>query len=562
MDVHTVEVPGPTGCGAPCPRWQLIAISVVFAGVQFGWALQLSLLTPYVQELGLPHFWSSFIWLCGPISGLLVQPYVGAWSDRCRTKWGRRRPFVAVGAVLVAVAVILIGNASDLGRLLGDGLDGSTPRAILVFVLGFWLLDIANNTIAGPCRALVADLAGATQREEANAYTAMWLSIGNFLGYGAGAIGQWHAWLPFLQTEACGRACADLKGAFFCAVLFLAICTAVTLIVAKETLPGDSPEDVESTALSCQSKEVCFSALSSTGAAKRRCCSDTIAAVDGIMQLPESMRRLMVVQALSWLGWFSFFLYNTDWMARDVYGGLPQALNGTPSATLDTYNNGVRAGSFGLLLKSAVSAVVSPFVKPLCERFGATRTWAFGNAWRGILLAATTVVVAAAQPPNTADKGAAIALIALLGIAWSISMSVPYALTAQYTTASGGGQGLAMGVMNLAIVVPQVVVALGSGPLDSMFGGSNEPAFVAGAVVSFISAWAAVRLLPRPVVSYAALHDTVEMQQQQLPPTLRSGHAGIVAEGETAHAEGPYYEIDLDGSGKGSARRGERQPFL
>ncbi|KAG7586014.1 MFS transporter superfamily, partial [Arabidopsis thaliana x Arabidopsis arenosa] len=81
----------------------MISVASIAAGIQFGWALQLSLLTPYVQLLGVPHKWSSFIWLCGPISGLLVQPSVGYFSDRCKSRFGRRRPFIATGALLVAL---------------------------------------------------------------------------------------------------------------------------------------------------------------------------------------------------------------------------------------------------------------------------------------------------------------------------------------------------------------------------------------------------------------------------------------------------------------------------
>ncbi|GJP38470.1 hypothetical protein CLOM_g22906 [Closterium sp. NIES-68] len=99
---------------------KLATISVIAAGIQFGWALQLSLLTPYVQTLGIPHVWASFVWLCGPISGLLVQPLVGVWSDSCRSPWGRRRPFIFTGALLVMAAVLVIGFSADLGYLLGD----------------------------------------------------------------------------------------------------------------------------------------------------------------------------------------------------------------------------------------------------------------------------------------------------------------------------------------------------------------------------------------------------------------------------------------------------------
>lgn len=146
------------------PLKRLFRVASVACGVQFGWALQLSLLTPYVQELGVPHVWASLIWLCGPISGLLVQPIVGHLSDRCTSRFGRRTPFINAGAALIAVAVLVIGHSADIGWILGDSSGGvqsqRRPRAVTVFVTGFWLLDVANNVIQGPCRALLADLTG------------------------------------------------------------------------------------------------------------------------------------------------------------------------------------------------------------------------------------------------------------------------------------------------------------------------------------------------------------------------------------------------------------------
>ncbi|MBT2987315.1 MFS transporter, partial [Vibrio anguillarum] len=92
---------------------------------------------------------------------MIVQPVVGYYSDNCSSRFGRRRPFIAAGAALVMIAVFLIGFAADLGHASGDTLGkGFKPRAIAVFVVGFWILDVANNMLQGPCRALLADLSG------------------------------------------------------------------------------------------------------------------------------------------------------------------------------------------------------------------------------------------------------------------------------------------------------------------------------------------------------------------------------------------------------------------
>eukprot|EP00249_Psilotum_nudum_P012541 c23844_g1_i2 orf=1144-2028(-) len=211
--------------GGVVPLRTLALSSMVAAGVQFGWALQLSLLTPYIQTLGIEHSFSSFIWLCGPVTGLVVQPCVGAWSDKCKLKYGRRRPFILAGVFLICLAVISIGFAADIGYLLGDTREhcqtfrGTRVWAAVVFVLGFWLLDLANNTVQGPARALLADLSSSEQRDSANAIFCLWIALGNILGFSAGASGQWHKWFPFVTSRACCEACGNLKAAFLVAVL-------------------------------------------------------------------------------------------------------------------------------------------------------------------------------------------------------------------------------------------------------------------------------------------------------------------------------------------------------
>ncbi|GAU14439.1 hypothetical protein TSUD_249780 [Trifolium subterraneum] len=78
----------------PAPLLKMAAVASLAAGVQYGWALQLSLLMPYVQLLGVSHQWAANIWLCGPISDMVIQPLVGYYSDHCRSRFGRRRPFI------------------------------------------------------------------------------------------------------------------------------------------------------------------------------------------------------------------------------------------------------------------------------------------------------------------------------------------------------------------------------------------------------------------------------------------------------------------------------------
>ncbi|KAF8117558.1 hypothetical protein N665_0009s0080 [Sinapis alba] len=526
--------------GKDCSLVTLVLSCTVAAGVQFGWALQLSLLTPYIQTLGISHAFSSFIWLCGPITGLVVQPCVGIWSDKCTSKYGRRRPFILVGSFMISIAVIIIGFSADIGYLLGDTKEhcstfkGTRTRAAFVFIIGFWLLDLANNTVQGPARALLADLSGPDQRNTANAVFCLWMAIGNILGFSAGASGRWQEWFPFLTSRACCAACGNLKAAFLLAVVFLTICTLVTIYFAKEIplasnkptrIPDSAPllDDLQQKGLEhSKSNHGAANGIKyerverdmdvQLGNSNNEHQDETF--IDGpgsvlvnlltsLRHLPPAMHSVLIVMALTWLSWFPFFLFDTDWMGREVYHGDPTG----DSLRMELYDQGVREGAFGLLLNSVVLGISSFLIEPMCQRMGARAVWSLSNFTVFACMAGTAVISLMSLRDNSkgiehiiagneTTRTAAIIVFALLGFPLAITYSVPFSVTAEVTADSGGGQGLAIGVLNLAIVIPQMIVSLGAGPWDALFGGGNLPAFVLASIAAFAAGVIALRSLP------------------------------------------------------------------
>ncbi|TYI51641.1 hypothetical protein E1A91_D12G190500v1 [Gossypium mustelinum] len=526
----------------------LVLSCMIAAGVQFGWALQLSLLTPYIQTLGIGHTFSSFIWLCGPITGLVVQPCVGIWSDKCTSKYGRRRPFILAGSLMISVAVITIGFSADVGYILGDTKEdcstfkGTRTRAAFVFVIGFWMLDLANNTVQGPARALLADLSGPDQHNSANAIFCLWMAVGNILGFSAGASGSWHRWFPFLKSRACCEACANLKAAFLVAVVFLFFCTLVTICFVKEvplSVPANQPAHVSDSApllddsnqhgfqhpksksevsvvvnANRNHTENGYERVSKSEHAKRKdtnvqdeVFSDGPGAVvkllTSLRHLPSGMHSVLIVMALSWLSLFPFFLFDTDWMGREVYHGDPKG----NASEIKLYDQGVREGAFGLLLNSVVLGVSSLFIELMCKRVGSRLVWATSNYIVFGCMAVTAIIslvsvreysqgIEHVMGGNAAIRIAALVIFILLGFPLAITFCVPFSVTAELTAESGGGQGLAIGVLNLAIVVPQIFVSLGAGPWDALFGGGNVPAFILGSLCALAAGVIATFRLP------------------------------------------------------------------
>ncbi|KAL2242178.1 UNVERIFIED_CONTAM: Sucrose transport protein SUC4 [Sesamum indicum] len=480
----------PASCSGPgqSPRPRrvklrtLLRVASVACGIQFGWALQLSLLTPYVQELGIPHAWASIIWLCGPLSGLLVQPLVGHVSDRCTSRFGRRRPFILAGAVSIVVAVLVIGHSADIGWLFGDRGQKKT-RAVVAFVIGFWLLDVANNMTQGPCRALLADLTGKDHRRTrvANAYFSLFMAVGNVLGFATGSYSNWFKILPFTLTSACNVSCANLKAAFIIDIIFILITTCISLSAARE-------QPLISRFTAPHSGEM------SQGSSNHEAFLWELFGT--FRYLPGTVWIILLVTALTWIGWFPFLLFDTDWMGREVYGGKPN--EGT------NYGIGVRMGSLGLMLNSVILGITSVLMEKLCRKWGAGFTWGLSNILMSLCFVAMLAIAAIKMNLNIDDRLppdgvviAALVVFALLGVPLAITYSVPYALVSTRIEALGLGQGLSMGVLNLAIVIPQIVVSLGAGPWDQLFGGGNSPALLIAAISAFASGLIAILAIPR-----------------------------------------------------------------
>ncbi|KAJ7958864.1 Sucrose transporter [Quillaja saponaria] len=468
---------------ARVPLRKLLLVASVAGGIQFGWALQLSLLTPYVQQLGIPHVWASVIWLCGPLSGLLVQPLVGHMSDRCTSRFGRRRPFILAGAVSIVFSVLIIGHSADIGWLLGDRGD-VRPRAVVVFVFGFWILDVANNMTQGPCRALLADLTGKDHRRNrvANAYFSLFMAIGNILGYATGSYSGWYKILRFTFTPACNISCANLKSAFILDIGFIAITTYASISAAQELPLGSSDRACveEGPGHSGDAQEAFLWELFGT-----------------FRYFSSSIWIILSVTALTWIGWFPFLLFDTDWMGREIYGGKPN--EGL------IYDTGVRMGALGLMLNSVVLGITSVLMEKLCSKRGAGFVWGISNIIMAVCFLALLVVTYVAKSIGFLGHGlppdgiviAALTIFTILGFPLAITYSVPYALISSRIESLGLGQGLSMGVLNLAIVIPQVVVSLGSGPWDQLFGGGNSPAFAVGAAAGLASGLIALLAIPR-----------------------------------------------------------------
>uniref|UniRef100_A0A803MRC3 Uncharacterized protein n=1 Tax=Chenopodium quinoa TaxID=63459 RepID=A0A803MRC3_CHEQI len=329
---------------------------------------------------------------------------------------------------------------------MGDKVDAKNrkrPMAIVAFVIGFWLLDVANNTTQGPCRALLADLTGKDHRRNrvANAYYSLFMAIGNVLGFATGSYTSWFTIFPFTLTYACSESCANLKSAFLIDIIFIVITTYISITAAHEVpliVRSEGTNVAEGSQPSSHEQEAFFWELFGT-----------------FRYLPGSVWLILSVTALTWVGWFPFLLFDTDWMGREVYGGDPDEGK--------LYHQGVSTGALGLMLQSVILGITSVLMEKLCRKLGSGILWGVSNIVMSLCFVAMLVIAfvvskvdstGSAGPPNGAVI-AAVTVFTILGMPLAVTYSVPYALISSRIESLGLGQGLSMGVLNLAIVIPQ-----------------------------------------------------------------------------------------------------------
>ncbi|XP_044724792.1 MFS/sugar transport protein [Hirsutella rhossiliensis] len=310
---------------------RLLLLTFVSIGVTFTWGVEMTYCTPYLLNLGLTKSNTSLIWIAGPLSGLIVQPIVGVISDENTSKWGRRRPLMIAGAVVVAAGLVIMGFTRELvGLVIGDDEQARRP-AIALAVLSIYIVDFAINVVQSCARSLVVDTLPLERQQTGAAWTSRMCAIGHVIGYAAGSVDL----VQLLGTTLGDSQFQQLT------------------VIASVAMLG-------STALTCWA--VTERVLVSPEDAK----SQTILGV--LRQIHHTLRHLTPrIQAIcwaqfwAWIGWFPFLFYSTTWVGETYYRYDAPAKE---KQSQDALGDIGRIGSLSLFLYSTLTTVAA-FVLPL-----------------------------------------------------------------------------------------------------------------------------------------------------------------------------------------------------
>ncbi|HEX2188541.1 MAG TPA: MFS transporter [Longimicrobiaceae bacterium] len=399
---------------------EMFNMSFGFLGIQFGWGLQLANMSAVYERLGARPDEVPLLWLAAPVTGLVVQPIVGALSDRTWGPLGRRRPYFLVGAILASVALFFMPTSSALWMAAGL----------------LWILDASINISMEPFRAFVADKLDASQR------TTGFVMQSFFIGVGASMANS----LPFLlswmgvsgNTESGIPLTVKYSFQVGAAVFLLAVLWTVA------TTRESPPEDMEAWERQLRESHGVGHLVREIGWAVR--------------DMPRTMKQLAVVQTFTWLGLFCMWLFFVPTVARHVFGATdPQS---------DLYTRGIEWGGFAFAFYSITCFAVAFALPKVARATSRKATHAMALTCGGVALLAVYLI---------RDPYVLLLTMVGVGIAWASILSMPYAILSN--ALPGARMGVYMGVFNFFIVIPEIVAALAFGPLiRSVFGEANPDA--------------------------------------------------------------------------------------
>ena len=429
--------------------WQIWNMSFGFLGIQMGFALQNANASRILQIFGADVHELSWFWIIAPLMGLIVQPVIGHYSDKTWGRFGRRKPYFLVGAILASIGLVLMPQADMFIAFL---------PALWVGAGMLMIMDASFNIAMEPFRALVGDNLRTDQRTLGfSVQTAL-------IGFGA-VIGSWLPyalanWFEVSNETTNGSVPMNLILSFVIGAIVLIVSILVTVVTTKEYTPEElaSFEDEnEHNDGEPQNDENEKSSL--------------LDIFDDFRKMPATMRQLSWVQFFSWFGLFGMWVFATPAIAQHIYG-----LSYTDSSSV-TYQNagdwvGILFGVYNLV--SAFYAFALPYI---AKKVGRKRTHSLSLTIGGLGLLSIYIM------PN--ENWLIVSMIGV-GIAWASILAMPYAILAG--SISPKKMGVYMGIFNFFIVIPQIINALIGGPLVKYAYGNQAIFALVMSGVSFLIA--------------------------------------------------------------------------
>ncbi len=394
-----------------------------FLGIQFGWGLQMANMSAIYTKLGADPDKIPFLWLAAPMTGLIVQPIIGAMSDRTWNRLGRRRPYFLVGAILASLMLFLMPHSPALWA-----------AASLL-----WMLDSSINISMEPFRAFVGDKLDESQQSTGFVMQSFFIGLGatlaNVMPYALST------YFGITGNAANGIPLSVMYSFQAGAVAFLG--AVLWTVFTTNEYPPENLEELRkknSQSLVHRVREI-FTEI-----------------VEALLEMPDTMKRLAFVQIFTWLGLFCMWIFFGLTVSFHIFKA--------PDKNSPLFNQGNEWGGLCFAAYSIVCFIVAFFLKPVADALGKRVVHAIALACGGFGLLAVYFIQ---------NKFLLFGTMVGVGIAWASILSMPYAILSGALPPAR--MGIYMGIFNFFIVIPEIIASLTFQPLVK-YVFANNPLYV------------------------------------------------------------------------------------
>lgn len=425
--------------------WGLWNLSFGFFGVQIAYALQSANISRIFATLGADPHSLSYFWILPPLMGIIVQPLVGKFSDRTWCRWGRRIPYLFLGAAVAVAVMCLLPNAGSL-NLDNTTLIWGTMSAVMLFgLIMLMLLDTSINMAMQPFKMLVGDMVNEEQKKKAYSIQSFLCNAGSVVGY---VFPFLFTWIGIKNTAAHGVVPDSVIYSFYIGALILILCVIYTTLKVKEWAPKEYNE------LNHIEK-----------ADDDKANADEPSMISLLIHAPKAFWQVGLVQFFCWAAFLFMWTYTNGTVAANAFD--TPILNGD----LDTHSEAYQiAGNWvGILyavqaLGSVAWAMVIPYIR---------------NTKLGYAISLILGGIGFVSMGYITNQYLLFVSFILIGCGWAAMLAYPFAILTNALEGKGH-MGTYLGLFNGTICLPQIVAAVLGGlilkalPLAEN-GATNQP---------------------------------------------------------------------------------------
>ena len=432
--------------------WQIWNMNLGFFGIQFSFGLQQTAVNPIFSFLGADHAQLPLLNLAGPVTGLIIQPIIGAISDKTWVPgWGRRKPFFMIGAIIASLSLFAFPYSSELW-----------------FAVGLlWILDVGNNTAMEPYRALVADKLPEEQLtygfQMQSLFVGAGITIANF------SIFLFQDWFSHhdMASEICDPTSAMVSGIptwVYYSFFLGAVASMGTILWSVIKTPEIPPSEKELEILK-RNNDIPF---------LKKATAPILEIIGAIADMPKLLKTLSVVYLFQWYALFIYWQFITPMLRTSIYGISNNdilkfetikalCMSGSVVSPADLeFAEGIQRLSEQALSQTGlmngtynlVTMIVALALVPLAAKFGNKLVYVSSLFLTGIAMLVL---------PFIQDEILLLLPMILLGIGWATIMGVPYSIVSKVIP--NERRGVYMGIVNMMIVVPMFIQTVTFGPI-------------------------------------------------------------------------------------------------